>query len=91
MGALTPNIASATDSTATPWQPVTRARTIKVRVAFTDRGGYTETRTSAATEAVSFAVQQQQANSVATGQAEHHRHGPGGGDAGGAYLGHWGR
>ena len=42
-------------------------KTVKVRVSFTDRGGYGESLTSAATETVSFAVQQQVANSPATG------------------------
>ena len=42
-------------------------KTIKVRVSFTDDGANEETLTSTATEAVSFAVQQQQANSPATG------------------------
>ena len=40
---------------------------IKVRVSFTDDAGNQETLTSAATDAVSFAVQQQTANSPATG------------------------
>ena len=40
-------------------------RTIRARVAFTDRGGYSETRTSAATEAVAAAPQP---DSPATGQ-----------------------
>ena len=42
-------------------------KTIKVRVSFTDDDGHAETLTSTATEAVSFAVQQQTANSPATG------------------------
>ena len=42
-------------------------KTIKVRVAFTDRGGYAESLTSDATETVSFAGQQQIANNPATG------------------------
>ena len=42
-------------------------KTVKVRVSFTDRGGYAESLTSAATDTVSFAVQQQVANSPATG------------------------
>ena len=61
------------------------------RVTFTDDAGNEETLTSVATEAVSFAVQQQQANTPAHRHADDHRHGPGGGDAGGAYLGHRGR
>ena len=40
---------------------------IKVRVSFTDDAGHDESLTSAATEPVSFAVQQQTANSTATG------------------------
>ena len=42
-------------------------KTVKVRVSFIDRGGYAESLTSAATETVSFAVQEQVANSPATG------------------------
>ena len=42
-------------------------KTIKVRVSFTDDAGFDETLTSVATEAVGFAVQQQIANSAATG------------------------
>ena len=42
-------------------------KTVKVRVSFTDRGGYAESLTSAATDTVSFAVQQQVANNPATG------------------------
>ena len=42
-------------------------KTIKVRVSFTDDAGFDETLTSVATEAVGFAVQQQIANSEATG------------------------
>ena len=42
-------------------------KTIKVRVSFTDDAANEETLTSTATEAVSFAVQQQIANSPATG------------------------
>ncbi len=41
--------------------------TIKVKVSFTDDAGYDETLTSASTEAVSLAVQQQLSNSAATG------------------------
>ena len=41
---------------------------VKVRVSFTDDAGNEETLTSAATEPVGFAVQQQTANSPATGQ-----------------------
>ena len=42
-------------------------KTIKVRVSFTDDAGTDETLTSTETEAVSFAVQQQVANNLATG------------------------
>ena len=42
-------------------------KTIKVRVSFTDDDGHEETLTSAATEEVTFAVQQQVANTPATG------------------------
>ena len=42
--------------------------TIQVKVSFTDDAGHDESLTSAATEPVSFAVQQQTANSPATGQ-----------------------
>ena len=41
---------------------------IKVRVTFTDDAGNDESLTSAATELVNYAVQQQTANSPATGQ-----------------------
>ena len=41
--------------------------TVKVQVSFTDDAGHDESLTSAATEPVSFAVQQQTANSPATG------------------------
>ena len=63
-------------------------KTVKVRVSFTDRGGYAESLTSAATDTVSFAVQQQVANSPATGAPANHRHGPGRADADGGHLGH---
>ena len=43
-------------------------KTLKVRVSFTDDDGHAESLTSTATEAVSFAVQQQTANSPATGR-----------------------
>ena len=42
-------------------------KAIKVRVSFTDDAGFNESLTSDATEAVSFAVQQQVANTPATG------------------------
>ena len=61
------DITDATDSTYT-LAASDEGQTIKVRVTFTDDAGNGETLTSTATEAVSFAVQQQQANSVATGR-----------------------
>ena len=60
------DITSATDYTYTLVAP-DEGKTIKVRVSFTDDADYDESLTSAATEAVSFAVQQQQANSAAMG------------------------
>ena len=59
-------IAGATNSTYT-LAGSDEGKTIKVRVAFTDRGGYAESLTSDATETVSFAGQQQIANNPATG------------------------
>ena len=58
-----------TDATASTYTLVDAddGKTIKVRVSFTDDDGYAESLTSTATEAVSFAVQQQIANSPATG------------------------
>ena len=57
---------------ASPWSTYTlvaadEGTTVKVRVSFTDEAGHLETLTSTATETVSFAVQQQRANSPATG------------------------
>ncbi len=60
------DIVGATDSTYT-LVAADQGRTIKVRVSFTDNAGYDETLASAATDEVSFAVQQQVANSPATG------------------------
>ena len=60
------DIAGATDSTYA-LVAEDEGKTIKVRVAFTDRGGYAESLTSAATEEVSFAIQEQIANNPATG------------------------
>ena len=60
------DIDDATLPTYTP-VPDDEGKTIKVRVSFTDDAGNDETLTSTATEAVSFAVQQQVANSAATG------------------------
>ena len=65
-GGADTDIASETDSTYT-LAASDEGKTIRVRVAFTDRGGYAESLTSEAMEAVSFAVRQQQANSPATG------------------------
>ena len=57
-------IAGATNSGYT-LMAADEGKTIKVKVAFTDRGGYSETRTSAATDAVEAAPQP---DSPATGQ-----------------------
>ena len=61
------DIAGATATTYT-LADADEGKAIKVRVSFTDDAGFNETLTSAATEAVSFAVQQQVANSPATGE-----------------------
>ena len=58
------DIAGATNSGYT-LMAADEGKTIKVKVAFTDRGGYSETRTSAATDAVEAAPQP---DSPATGQ-----------------------
>ena len=63
-GSADTDIAGATDSGYT-LAAADVGRTIKVRVAFTDRRGYSETRTSAATDAVEAAPQP---DSPATGQ-----------------------
>ena len=60
------DIADATDSTYI-LAAADEGKTIRVRTSFTDDAGFDETLISAATEAVSFAVQQQVANSPATG------------------------
>ena len=60
------DIAGATDSTYT-LVASDEGKTIKVRVSFTDDAANAESLTSAATVTVSFAVQQQIANSPATG------------------------
>ena len=65
-GSADADITGATDSSYT-LLAADEGKTVKVRVAFTDRGGYAESLTSAATDSVSFAVQQQVANSPATG------------------------
>ena len=60
------NIAGATNSTYT-LVAADEGKTIKVRVSFTDDAANAESMTSTATDTVSFAVQQQIANSPATG------------------------
>ena len=65
-GSADADITGATDSSYT-LVAADEGKTVKVRVSFTDRGGYAESLTSAATDSVSFAVQQQVANSPATG------------------------
>ena len=65
-GSADTDIAGAADSSYT-LAASDEGRTVKVRVAFTDRGGYAESLTSDATEEVGSAVQQQIANSPATG------------------------
>ena len=60
------DITGATDSTYT-LVAADEGKTIKVHVSFTDNARYAESLTSAATETVSFAVQQQTANNPATG------------------------
>ena len=65
-GTTDTNIAAATDSTY-DLVAADAGKTIKVRVSFTDDGGYAESLTSTATDIVSFAVQLQTSNSPATG------------------------
>ena len=72
-GSADTDIASATDSTYT-LAPNDEGKTIKVRVAFTDRGGYAESLTGVGTELVTSSVQANPAptpepaqNSPATG------------------------
>ena len=65
-GTADTDITGATDSTYTLVAD-DEGKTIKVRVSFTDDDGYAESLTSDATEAVSLAVQQQLANTPATG------------------------
>ena len=65
-GSADADITGATDSTYI-LVAADEGKTVKVRVSFTDRGGYAESLTSDATDTVSFAVQQQVANSPATG------------------------
>ena len=60
------DITDATDSSYT-LVAADEGQTIKVRVSFTDDADSEETLTSTATEAVSFAVQQQTSNNPATG------------------------
>ena len=66
LGAASADIPGATEATYIP-KATDEGLAIKVRVSFTDDAGNEETLTSAATEAVSFAVRQQAANSAATG------------------------
>ena len=61
------DITGATDSSYT-LLAADEGKTIKVQVTFTDDAENEETLTSTATEAVSFAVQQQTANNPATGE-----------------------
>ena len=65
-GSADADIAGATDSGYT-LAASDEGKTVKVRVSFTDRGGYAESLTSAGTDTVSLAVQQPVANSPATG------------------------
>ncbi len=65
-GASDTGIQNATGSTYTILA-ADEGDSIKVKVSFTDDAGHSETLTSEATEAVSLAVQRQQANSAATG------------------------
>ena len=65
-GSAVTDIAGATNSTYT-LAGSDEGKTIKVRVAFTDRGGYAESLTGGETATVSFAGQQQIANNPATG------------------------
>ena len=65
-GSSETDIEDATESSYT-LAAADEGKTIKVEVSFTDDAGNGESLTSAATDAVSFAVQQQQANSPATG------------------------
>ena len=65
-GSSDTDIAGGTDSTYT-LVAADEGNTIRVRVSFTDDDEYTESLISEATEAVSFAVQQQVGNNPATG------------------------
>ena len=65
-GSADAEITGGTDSSYT-LVAADEGKTVKVRVSFTDRRGYAESLTSDATDTVSFAVQQQVANSPATG------------------------
>ena len=65
-GSADADITGATDSSYT-LVAADEGRTVKVRVSFTDRGGYAESLTSAATDSVGFVVQQQVSNSPASG------------------------
>ena len=66
LGAASADIPGATEVTYLP-TATDEGVAIKVKVSFTDDAGNEETLTSAATEAVSFTVRQQAANSAATG------------------------
>ncbi len=61
------DIAGATDSTYTLTDSE-EGKIVQVRVSFTDDAGHEEELTSVATEAVTFAVEQQTVNTPATGQ-----------------------
>ena len=65
-GTADTDITDATDSTYTLVAD-DEGKTIKVRVSFTDDGGYAESLTSTATDIVSYATQQQTSNYPATG------------------------
>ena len=65
-GSSDTDIADATDSTYALVAD-DEAKTIKVRVSFTDNAGNEETLTSTATDTVSYATQQQTSNSLPTG------------------------
>ena len=66
-GSSDTDITDATDSSYT-LEAADEGQTIEVEVSFTDDAANGETLTSTATEAVSFAVQQQTANNPATGR-----------------------
>ena len=93
-GSADTDIASATDSTYT-LAASDEGKTIKVRVAFTDRGGYAESLTSAATATGNVVSTCQPCANAGTcaeqpghRSARHHRHCTGRGDAVGGHYGH---